>query len=194
MPHLYRSQSTLYKFPPNPDHPGPPKFQNPLSRIYTTTIMFLTRVAGPSRLPFRAAEPILRRANSTSPAAAAASPTTTTEPTGDELADRDSRAAFSREKELWASEEGYRRWKGSMGAQYKSAGRGDKAAWLGGNVVSLYRSRKSPLVIYYYIPAVVRLRYVTSITCSSPSRTHRTHPSSHPRRSRTSCKTSSTAI
>jgi hypothetical protein len=89
--------------------------------------MFLQRVAGPSRLPYRAVETVVRRSNSTSAPA--------TEPSGDELADRDSRAAFSREKAIWASNEGYNRWKNTSGAQYKSVVRGQKAAWLGGHVV-----------------------------------------------------------
>ena len=94
--------------------------------LYIT--MFLQRVAGPSRLPYRAVESVARRYNSTAPPASA-------EPTGDELADRDSRTAFSREKAIWASNEGYKRWKSSSGNQYKAIPRGQKAAWLGGHVV-----------------------------------------------------------
>lgn len=118
----------------NPDNPRRhrwliPKFQPAFFLHLATYItMFLQRVAGPSRLPYRAVETVSRRCNSTAPPTAA-------EPTGDELADRDSRTAFSREKAIWASNEGYKRWKSSSGNQYKAIPRGQKAAWLGGHVV-----------------------------------------------------------
>lgn len=91
---------------------------------------FAMAVAGPSRLPYpsrsgplRVVQDTIRRANSTSSPAA-------------EVEDRDSRAAQQREKTLWASNEGYARWKASEGRKYQTAEKAARAQWLGGSVVS----------------------------------------------------------
>jgi uncharacterized membrane protein len=107
---------------------------------------FTTSVAGPSRLPFQ----VVARPTRAFVRAYASSPTpdpvqqesvqdgdaevSFNEP--DALPDKDSKAAKAKEREMWGSGEGFRRWLQSEGGKYRDVKKGQRANWLGGNIVS----------------------------------------------------------
>jgi hypothetical protein len=50
--------------------------------------------------------------------------------------DRDARRKALKEKKLWASKTGFKMWERNDGRDFATVRRGEKAAWLGGDVVS----------------------------------------------------------
>lgn len=104
---------------------------------------FITAVAGPSRLPWRVATPVMtagRRLASTD----AATPSTESQANDAdpevvaELDDKGSRLARQREKLFYGTVEGYKSWlKTGAANEFYKANTGSRARWLGGDVVRL---------------------------------------------------------
>lgn len=112
-------------------------------------MVFIAATAGPSRLPWRAAPRLLPYIAYRSAQTDATIPSTpdqlTDGPPGSatpsevqvELDDKNSRHTKLKEKMFYASEEGYKAWLGTGAAgQFRTHNKGQKARWLGGDVVS----------------------------------------------------------
>lgn len=101
-------------------------------------MVFISAVAGPSRLPWRAVVTPLastcRRCASTDVTAASEEPDVAVE-----LDDKDSRHARIKEKAFYGTRGGYQSWVKTGGAsQFYAANKGQRAQWLDPNMVSLF--------------------------------------------------------
>lgn len=105
--------------------PAEPNFN-----LQPPTMTFINSIAGPSRQTLRAsATHIITR----SAATATPTPTSTEDPV---LEDPDAKRAKAQEKAFWESENGYKSFLTKVATPYRAVAKGQKAKWLGGNIVS----------------------------------------------------------
>lgn len=100
---------------------------------------FAISIAGPSRLPAQAVarcgrDVIRRRASADAASTARAADEESSG--GPSIEDKESKAARKKEKELWATHDGYIRWLKTDAGKFRNVNKGEKVAWLGGAVVS----------------------------------------------------------
>lgn len=110
---------------------------------------FAFSVAGPSRLP---AQTVARCGRRLARRQASADAASTARSANDDspsppIEDKESKASRKKEKELWATHDGYIRWLKTDAGKFRNVTKGEKVSWLGGAVVSARAQQCSPSLL-----------------------------------------------
>lgn len=93
-------------------------------------------IAGPSRIPFNSIRVLPRLSSSLHTSAPRSA-----EVTAAEQDEKEVQATMRAEKQFWADRKGYERWRSNFGRDYERVQSGQRAKWMGGNVVGLSQYR-----------------------------------------------------